>query len=140
MAPPHAHISRIRVFIFPSMHLKFSRWRCLDSKLLASEQQSTNQWVTSRMLSPFLLYSLCVRCITVSLPTMSGAIQQLFIYGPLFSGLLSILNPKCSHSADLKKKKRCILRPYITSSTCLLFTDSSLDSCSVEEESCMHTT
>ena len=58
MTPPHAHISRIRVFIFPSMHLKFSRWRCLDSKLLASEQQSTNQWVTSRMLRPFLLYSL----------------------------------------------------------------------------------
>ena len=60
MAPPHAHISRIRVFIFPRMHLKFSRWRCPDSKLLASEQQSTNQWVTSQMLRPFLLYSLWV--------------------------------------------------------------------------------
>ena len=56
MASPHAHISRIRVFIFPSMHLIFSRWRCLDWKLLASEQQSTNQWVTSQMLRLFLLY------------------------------------------------------------------------------------
>ena len=42
MAPPHAHISRICVFIFPSMHLRFSRWRCLASKLLAYEQQSTD--------------------------------------------------------------------------------------------------
>ena len=33
MAPPHAHISRIHVLIFPSMHLKFSRWSCLDLKL-----------------------------------------------------------------------------------------------------------
>ena len=57
MAPPHAHISRIRVFIFPRMHLKFSRWRCLDSKLLASEQQFTNQWVTSRMLRPFIFFA-----------------------------------------------------------------------------------
>ena len=34
MAPPHAHISRIRVFIFPSMHPIFSRWHCPDSKLM----------------------------------------------------------------------------------------------------------
>ena len=45
---------------FPGMHLKFSRWRCLDLILLASEQQSTNQWVTSWMLRPFLIYSLWV--------------------------------------------------------------------------------
>ena len=60
-APLMAPHIRICVFIFPSMRLNFSRWR-LDSKLLASEQQSTNQWVTLRMLRPFLLYSLWVRC------------------------------------------------------------------------------
>ena len=48
--PPHAHISRIHVFIFDD-----------KAGYALGRGYVVIDWVTSQMLRPFLLYSLCIK-------------------------------------------------------------------------------